>query len=152
MSDIERIVELLRQVHEGEAWHGPSVREAVLGVTAAQAAARPVAAGHTIWELVHHVRAVDAAMCGRLGGRTEPDLSDWPTDAPSEAGWRRALAALVASQKELREAVSRFPERRLHENVPGQAHSYWYELIGIQHHDLYHAGQIALLKKAVGCL
>ena len=151
MSEIERIVEQLRQVHEGEAWHGPSVREAVAGVSARSAAARPVGAAHSIRELVHHIRATDEAVRAHVAGDDAADLPSWPADAPADAAsWRQDLEQLAVTQKALRDAVGRFPEERLHENVPGNGHSYWYELLGILHHDLYHAGQIALLKKAVG--
>jgi hypothetical protein len=150
MSEIERIVEQLRQVHEGEAWHGPSVREAVEGVTAKGAAARPVGAGHTIWELVHHVRVTDEAVRAHVAGEAAADLPSWPAAPPAhERSWRQEIQELTATQQALRAAVARFPEERLHENLPGNGHSYWYELLGILHHDLYHAGQIAILKKAV---
>jgi uncharacterized damage-inducible protein DinB len=151
MSEIERIVEQLRQVHEGEAWHGPSVREAVAGVTARGAAARPVGDFHSIRELVHHIRVTDEAVRGHVAGDEPAGLPAWPEEAPADsASWRRDLEQLAATQQALRDAVARFPEARLHENVPGNGHSYWYELLGILHHNLYHAGQIALLKKAVG--
>ena len=151
MSEIERIVEQLRQVHEGEAWHGPSVREAVAGVTARGAAARPVGAAHSIRELVHHIRVTDEAVRAHVAGDDAAALPAWPEEAPADsAAWRGELEQLAATQEALRDAVARFPEARLHENVPGNGHSYWYELLGILHHDLYHAGQIALLKKAVG--
>jgi uncharacterized damage-inducible protein DinB len=150
MSEIERIVEQLRQVHEGEAWHGPSVREAVAGVTAEGAARRPVASAHSIRELVHHVRVTDEMVRAHVAGEDAAALPAWPAEgADDEAAWRRAVRELAATQQALREAVARFPEERLHEQVPGNGHSYWYELIGILQHDLYHAGQIALLKKAV---
>jgi len=150
MSAIARIVEQLKQVHEGEAWHGPSVREAIDGVTAAGAAKRPLAAAHCIWEIVHHVRVTDELVRRHVTGETAGDEADWPTlTETGEAAWRAALDQLKATQRALRDAVSKLPEGRLHENIAGKSHSYWYELLGILHHDLYHAGQISLLKKGL---
>jgi hypothetical protein len=83
-------------------------------------------------------------------GEEAGDAADWPRlTGTGEAGWRELVERLKTTQRALREAVSKLPESRLHENIPGKSHSYWYELLGIVHHDLYHAGQISLLKKGV---
>jgi hypothetical protein len=150
MSEISRIVEQLKQVHEGGAWHGPSVGEALEGVSAAGAAKRPIGKGHTIWELVQHVRVNDARVRAHVTGDATAEEADWPnlTDT-SEAAWRAAIDRLKTTQRSLRDAVSKLPEAHLHEDIPGKGHSYWYELLGILHHDLYHAGQISLLKKGL---
>lgn len=147
-AEIGRIVEQLRQVQEGGAWHGPSVREALEGVSAAQAARHPLERGHSIWEIVHHVRVVADAVRSRVSGEAAVDEPDWPavTDT-SEKAWRAALDRLGATQRSLRDAVARLSEAKLHESAPGQEHSLWYVLLGVMHHDLYHAGQISLLKK-----
>jgi uncharacterized damage-inducible protein DinB len=149
MNEIGRIVEQLKQVHDGEAWHGPSVGEAIDGVAAAGAARRPIGAAHSIWEIVHHVRVTDELVRARLLGEAQADEADWPalTDL-GEPAWRAAVEKLKATQRALRDAVSRLPEAKLHQAIPGKSHSYWYELLGILHHDLYHAGQISILRKA----
>ena len=150
MSEIARIVEQLKQVHEGGAWHGPSVAEALEGVSAAGAVKRPIGAAHSIGEIVQHVRATGEVVRRHVAGEGAGDEPDWPgLDGTGEAGWRAAVESLKATQRALRDAVSKLPEARLHENVPGQSHSYWYELLGILHHDVYHAGQISLLKKGL---
>jgi uncharacterized damage-inducible protein DinB len=150
MNEIARIVEQLKQVHEGEAWHGPSVCEALEGVSAAGAAQRPIGEAHTIWEIVQHVRVTGDIVRRHVTGETAGDEADWPRlGVAGEPAWRAAIEQLKASQRALREAVSNLSEARLHENIPGKSHSYWYELLGIMHHDLYHAGQISLLKKGL---
>ena len=149
-SEISRIVEQLEQVHEGGAWHGPSVGEALAGVNAVGAARRPIGSGHSIWEIVHHMRVTDAAVRAHVGGQAAVEEPEWPDLADTgDAAWRAAVDSLKATQRSLREAVARFPVARLHDTIPEKSHSYWYELMGILHHDLYHAGQISLLKKAV---
>jgi uncharacterized damage-inducible protein DinB len=149
-SEVARIVQQLEQAHEGGAWHGPSVGEALQGVSAAGAARRPIGSAHCIWELVHHVRVTDEAVRRHVTGASAGAEPDWPTlTDTSETAWRSALEALRTTQRALRDAVSSLPEARLHETIPGQGHYYWHELLGILHHDLYHAGQISLLKKAL---
>jgi DinB superfamily len=146
--DIGRIVEQLSHIHDGGAWHGPSLAEALAGLSAPDAAGRPIGAAHSIWEIVHHLRVNDDRVRGHLTGEGEGDEADWaaPTDTTPEA-WRDAVDRLRASQRALCEAVSKFPAARLHENVEGKSHSHWYELLGILQHDAYHAGQISLLRK-----
>jgi uncharacterized damage-inducible protein DinB len=139
----------LKQAHEGEAWHGPSVAEALEGGRRRQRQAAD-RTGHSIWEIVHHVRVTEELVRTHLTGETAADEADWPRlTETGEAVWRAAVERLKATQRALREAVSKLPESRLHESVPGKSHSYWYELLGVVHHDLYHAGQISLLKKGV---
>src|SRR5262245_7456142 len=150
MNEIARIVEQLKQAHEGEAWHGPSVGEALADVSAADAARKPMPKAHSIWEIVHHMRVTDQAVRAHLVGESVADDPDWPTLTDTgDSAWHGALAALKASQRALRDAVARLPEGRLHQNVPGKSHSYWHELLGILHHDLYHAGQISILRRGL---
>ena len=98
MTEIDRILDLLKRAFEGHAWHGPSVREVLAGVTAEQAHARPVPNGHTIWELVRHIAVWEDVGRRRLkGDRAQIKISsteDWPPpEDTSEAAWESALAA-----------------------------------------------------------
>ena len=153
MSEAARIADQLRRAFGGEAWHGDSLFEILDGVTAAQAAARPIARAHTIWELVLHIAAWDGAVLRRLGG-VAVDLSDgenFPavTDA-SAAAWHKALAEVRRVHEKLVAAVGVLPDSRLDEIVPGKEevhYTFYYMLHGVVQHELYHAGQIALLKK-----
>ena len=70
----------------------------------------------------------------------------------SEAAWRKAVEHLVQVHRQLMEAVANFPDSRLEEQVPGKRepyYNYYYMFSGIVQHELYHAGQIAILKKAL---
>jgi uncharacterized damage-inducible protein DinB len=153
LSEAARIADQLRRAFAGEAWHGDSLFEILEGVTAAQAAARPIKNAHTIWELVLHIAAWDNAVLRRFGG-VAVELSDaenFPTvtDA-SETAWRKTLAEVRRVHEELVEALSVLPDSQLDEKVPGKegAHyTFYYMLHGVVQHELYHAGQIALLKK-----
>ncbi len=153
MSEAARIADQLRRAFDGEAWHGDSLFEILEGVTAARAAARPIKGAHTIWELVLHIAAWDGAVLRRLGGAAVElsDAENFPpvTDA-SEAAWRRALAEVRRVHEKLVAAVAACPDSRLDEIVPGKEgahHTFYYMLHGVVQHELYHAGQIAILKK-----
>ena len=152
MSEIRRIRDQLRRAQEGEAWHGPSVREVLAGVTAEQAASRPVAGAHSIWELVRHIAAWERFARERITDwkvHEVPVEQDWPpvTDT-SEAAWTAALDELVRGHGALLEAISSLDEEMLDQIIEGAPYSAYFLLHGVIQHDLYHAGQIAVLKKA----
>jgi uncharacterized damage-inducible protein DinB len=153
MSETARIADQLRRAFDGEAWHGDSVLEILSGVTAAQAAARPIAHAHTIWGLTLHIAAWDDAVLRRMGGAAVElsDAENFPrvTDA-NDAAWSAALAQLRRVHEQLIAAVVAFPDSRLNDIVPGKEgshYTFYYMLHGVVQHELYHAGQIALLKK-----
>jgi uncharacterized damage-inducible protein DinB len=154
MSEATRIADQLRRAFDGDAWHGDSLFEILEGVTAAQAAARPIASAHTIWELVLHIAAWDGAALRRLGG-TAVELADADNFPPvsadvSDPAWHRATARVRNTHQDLVAAVVALPDSRIFEIVPGKqgAHyTFYYMLHGVAQHETYHAGQIALLKK-----
>jgi uncharacterized damage-inducible protein DinB len=146
----DRIVDQLERAFEGEAWHGPSVLEVLEGVTWKKALRKPIPKAHSIWELVLHMTAWEDVVRRRLLGQS-PDITDeedWPkvTD-PSSAKWTRALEALRAGHKRLRETAADIKDEALDSSPTGKHSSRYTLLHGIIQHDLYHAGQIAILKK-----
>jgi uncharacterized damage-inducible protein DinB len=154
MTEIERILDQLKRAYEGNAWHGPSVREALNGVTAEQAAARPLPGAHSIWELAHHIAVWEDVGRRRLeGDRAQIDISspeDWPpSDDISERAWEQAKASLDRGHQALCEAIARVDPTRLDEPIFEGMSTVYVTLHGVVQHDLYHAGQIALLKKAL---
>src|SRR5512137_1617451 len=111
-SEIMRLDEQLRRSLEGEAWHGPSVLEALAGVSAEQASSHPIPDAHSIWELVLHIGSDYALVLRRLagdGGQLTPE-EDWPPCPPATAeNWKQAVEALRRLNQQLREAVRAFP-------------------------------------------
>jgi len=153
MNECGRIADQLQRAFAGDAWHGPSLRELLEGVSAEQAARRPLPQAHTIWEIVLHISTWEAVVRRRLAGeliRELPDEEDWrrPADT-SAAAWKKTLEELEQSHQQLQQAVAHASDAQLPETVPGKDHSVYFMLHGIVQHDLYHAGQIALLKKAL---
>jgi uncharacterized damage-inducible protein DinB len=153
MNELGWIEQQLREAYEGEPWHGPSLRSILKDVTADQAAFRPLALGHSMWELVLHVIAWEEVVRRRMSGETVAGLSaeqDFPiVEDTSEAAWRSTLERLHQKNTQLRLAIRVFPEDKLQEIVPARKHSFRTMLHGSVQHQAYHAGQIALLKRAV---
>lgn len=150
-----RIADQLRRAFHGEAWHGPSVREVLSGITAEQAKAHPVLHAHSIWELVLHIEAWVRAPLASMNGTPMPEPAvlgteiDWPSvKAANAAEWESAKGHLFSRADALVHAMEQFGNERLSKNVPGRDYQFAFMLDGVVQHTLYHAGQIAVLKKA----
>ena len=82
------------------------------------------------------------------------DEEDWPpVNDTSEAAWKNTKQLLVENHSQLLTAIANVDESRLNEPIikdPNTPYSSVYVTLhgGVQH-DLYHAGQIAMLKKAL---
>jgi uncharacterized damage-inducible protein DinB len=150
--ELTRLEEQVRLAFEGEAWHGPSVLEAVAGVSADAAAAHPIPGAHSIWELVLHLTGTYRLVLQRIPGQSAsltPE-QDWPAvGAPDSARWQQAVEELRRLNREVRLAIRAFNLDRLDETLaPGHTTAYMH-FAGLLQHDAYHAGQIKLLRKVV---
>ena len=154
MREAERIADQLKRAHEGGAWHGPAVDELLKGLSAAQAAARHVEGAHSIWEMVAHIEAWERAILRRLGGdaaqiyQTEEDWSS--LSEASEEAWAEARSKLTETYVALREAVLELDDDALDEPILPNMSTRYVSLHGAIQHTLYHAGQIAVVRKALG--
>jgi len=150
-SETERIADQLHRAFYGSAWHGPALLELLADADAATASAKPLANVHSIWELVLHIAVWDGAGLHRLAGeKYQPKgLANFPLPPkPTQAAWRRAVAAAKRTHDTLVRTVAGLSDERLRDRVPGKRYDFYHLLHGIAQHELYHAGQIALLKKA----
>ncbi len=148
-----RIADQLKRAFEGDAWHGPAVLEVLEDVSARAAAAKPIRGAHSIWELVLHIAAWDGAIRRRMEGQALQlsDEQDFPSVRDtSDTAWRNALENLKQRHADLIQGVLSMPDHRLTSQVPGKDYDFYHMLHGAVQHELYHAGQIALLKKAAG--
>jgi uncharacterized damage-inducible protein DinB len=148
-----RLANALERTISGPMWHGPALGEAVAGLTAAQAAARPVDGAHSIWELVLHIAAWADIAGERLANREEPvrpERNFPPTGEVDEARWAEAIAQMQRSYKALATATRAVDETTLFANLANHDHSAWATLQGVVEHGTYHGGQIALLRRALG--
>jgi len=151
MNESERLAMELDKALNGGAWHGPSFREALDGVDLPAALERPIPNAHSIAEIVLHATTWHDVVRRRLDGETPqvPDEQDWPAAVPADAAaWDAALQRLGETGRALCERVRTFPVDKLHEQRP-RIDDTWYGLIsGELQHVIYHAGQIAVLRKA----
>jgi hypothetical protein len=138
--EARRIATQLDRSVTGPAWHGPSIREALRGVTPAVAAARPIPDAHSIWEILLHTAAWISIVRRRIEGRS-PRITkrvNWPpVRGTSARDWRRDIAALERESARLQRTIRAQDDDR----IPYLAAH------GIVQHTTYHAGQMALLKK-----
>jgi uncharacterized damage-inducible protein DinB len=150
VSEAARIADQLRRAFDGSAWHGPALLELLADVDAATAAAKPLPGVHSIWELVLHIAVWDRVASLRIGGeKLQPTgARNFPrVPQPTAAAWRKATKQLKRTHDALVKTVAELPEARLRDRVPGKRYDFYFMLQGTVQHELYHAGQIAILKK-----
>lgn len=141
---IELLIRFMEQAYDKKAWHGPTLRGAIRGITYKEALWRPSPKHHSIWELVKHCAywkyAVRRRLTGEKRGSFELEGSNWfrqGSNVGAEA-WKKDIALLQKEHRLLLATVASFKTEKL----PQMDMVY-----GIASHDLYHAGQIQLLKR-----
>jgi uncharacterized damage-inducible protein DinB len=151
MTEIERIADQYQRAWDGDAWHGPSLREILRDITASQANTRPIAGAHTIAEIVQHLSYWRWAAMQRVAGALispEHDEQWPPLRDESEAAWQEALALLESRQQALMHTLRKLSDEQLAQPIAGRNYNLYVQLHGNLQHDIYHIGQIALLKRA----
>jgi hypothetical protein len=152
----EAIARAVTEIYRGPAWHGPSVRAALRGVTAARASWRPGPGRNSIHDLVLHLMYTRHRMLGRLEamqGRKStrfprPMRSAWFPRGPTrldEATWSEDLKLLERYQRKVLGALASVDPAALALRRRGSTRTLGAELMGMAFHDAYHAGQIRLL-------
>lgn len=158
MPERDRLLDALRRAHDGTPWHGPSRAEVLRDVTAAEAAYRPSDDSHTLWEIVLHMRSWTEEVLRRAQGAVpaEPVNGDWPAmpKPASAASWKATLASLDAAHESLLRFVAAMPDEARGARVadrpgdpPGGAITQRAMIRSLAEHDVYHTGQLALLKR-----
>jgi uncharacterized damage-inducible protein DinB len=153
MSETSLLVRLLDESYEKKAWQGPNLRGALRGVGAREAAWRPAPGRHDIWELVLHAAywkyAVWRMLTGEKRGAFPEKGSNWfarPV-SPTERAWRADLARLDEIHRGLRAAVGALSRASLSSKPRGSKYRTDTLVYGVASHDVYHTGQIQILKR-----
>jgi uncharacterized damage-inducible protein DinB len=147
---------MLDEAYERKAWHGPNLRGSVRGLTAEQAGWRPRAGRHCIADIIVHAAYWKYAVRRRLRGEKRGSFplkgSNWfpIPEALTEHQWREYLALLEDEHRSLYTTVAELPDDLLHATTPGSEVSNLTLIHGIANHDVYHTGQIQLLKRLSG--
>jgi uncharacterized damage-inducible protein DinB len=155
-AEIELLLCVLDEAYDKKAWHGPNLKSTIRRLDAGQAAWRPNRDRHSIAEIVLHAAYWKYAVRRRLRGDTRGSFplkgSNWfPLVQPmSQQSWRQYVALLDTEHRTLREAVVQFPPDRLNQIPAGSKVTFCTLIYGVAHHDVYHAGQIQLLKRLQG--
>jgi hypothetical protein len=144
------LLQMLDEGYERKTWHGPNLRGSLHGVTAKDAAWRPGRGRHNIWEVVVHAAYWKYAVRRRIEGGKHGGFAlqgsnffARPEGKPSEAAWRRDRELLECEHRKLRAAVEKLGRRKMNSaNVR--------QILGVAFHDIYHAGQIRLLRRLRG--
>ena len=150
---IASLVAQLDEAYNRRSWHGTNLRGSLRGMSASKAAWRPSAGRHNAWEIAVHAAYWKYAAHRRLTGQQRGSFartgSNWfPSPTPvSEAAWRKDVALLEQYHRALRAAVLRLSDDDLERRAPGGKETVGRLVRGIAAHDLYHAGQIQLLKR-----
>jgi hypothetical protein len=150
---VRSLLRALDEACDHRAWHGTNLRGSVRGLTAARALWRPAAGRHNILEEVLHAAywkyAARRKLLGEKRGTFPLAGSNWfaARESAAEEDWKQALALLHLEHKSLCAGVARFPAGRLHRPMPGSKWSAFDTILGVVFHDVYHAGQIQLLKR-----
>lgn len=149
-TETEKLTSLLKRTFDKGAWHGPSVKEVLKDITA-ELAEKRLPNTHSINELVAHMISWRLYVIHRLEGNNSFTVTD-EMNFPKGKNWEALLEELEETQEKLLQAVEKFPVYKLNELVPVSEQNYTFNTLinGIIHHDVYHAGQIILIRRAHG--
>jgi hypothetical protein len=153
---VRLLLEVFDQAFTAPAWHGTPLRGSIRGVTAREAAWRPAPRRHCIWDLVLHTAYWKCMVRRRL--LRDPEIAfprngaNWPAlpDRPSDSAWKRDRALLDEQHALLRRAIAGLNPAQLERRGWRSKWRVKAEIYGIASHDLYHAGQIQVLKRLMG--
>jgi hypothetical protein len=153
-AQLELLLRMIDDAFHGPSWHGPALRGCLRRVTSAAAVWRPDATRHNIWEQVLHAAywkyTVRRRLLNEKRGSFPLKGSNWfgRGDAGDEAGWRASLELLDDTHAGLRHAIEHLPAGNLAKPIGGRGKLTCEQLVrGVALHDIYHAGQIQLLKR-----
>ena len=150
MTEVERILDQYDRAMNGDAWHGDPVWKILDGISAEQAARRVEANSHTIWELVTHMTFWETQVKRRLNNlpdRPTAELNFPATPAATVENWNSTLNELRRSNEDFRQVLAKLDPSQLDQTTSDGIKTAYVEVHGVIQHHLYHAGQIALLRK-----
>jgi hypothetical protein len=150
ISPIVQLLALLDEAFDHKAWHGTTLRGSLRGVAEVDAVWRPGPRRHNIWEIAVHAEYWKYAVRRRLSSERRGSFrlagSNWFVRPAASASWTDEVRRLVEEHRRLRAVVAAVPPERLERRLRGHSVTPGFLIRGIAAHDLYHAGQIQLIK------
>ena len=153
MSEVKFLRDQIETTFKGDSWHGPNLVNTLDGIDYVQAMQRPLGERHTIWELTDHISfwMEEVWKSVRDHAVLNPEKrKDWVEMGATEEEWSQSVKRLEAAVNMTLDALAGWSDEDLYEKVPGENYTFKQMLHGMLHHNLYHAGQINILKRKTG--
>lgn len=150
MDEVKFLRDQIETTFKGDSWHGPNLIRTLEGIDVEQAKKRPLGERHTIWELADHISFWMEEVWKSIRDRSplNPDKrTDWPEMGTTDEEWELSVDRMGAAVNMTMDALTEWNDEDLQAKVPGTNYSFKQMLHGMVHHNLYHAGQINVLKK-----
>jgi uncharacterized damage-inducible protein DinB len=144
-TEINRIIQTLKETYAGNPWHGPSVKD-VIGEISCDLSLVRLPHTHSIIEIISHMTAWRNFTIERLQKNDQYEITD-EKNFPLLSNWATAVKGLDETQEKLIQVLQHIPDVKLNDNVPNRPYSFYTLLHGIIQHDIYHLGQLVLIKK-----
>jgi hypothetical protein len=150
---VAQLLAVIDRAYDRRSWHGTNLRGSIRGLTLDQVCWRPARRRHNIWEIVVHAAywkyTVRRRLKGERRGSFDLEGSNWFVRPlrRDESAWKADVALLERTHRAMRDAVAALPPETLGRTLPGGSVTAFELIAGIAAHDLYHAGQIQLLKR-----
>jgi uncharacterized damage-inducible protein DinB len=147
----ELVLALLDEAYEKKTWHGPNLKQSLRGVRAKQAAWRPARGRRNIWEVTLHAaywkyavrRRIDGGKRGSFALKGSNFFARPEKGKLNEAAWNADKALLEREHRLMRRAIEKVLRKPRGMKILRM-------LYGVAFHDIYHAGQIRLLRRLMG--
>jgi uncharacterized damage-inducible protein DinB len=152
LNEVKFLIDQIKTTFNGDSWHGPSLMRTLKGVDMEEARQRPLGERHTIWELVDHMTFWLSEVNKTLRGEaivSSTSVKDWPLMGKTEEEWEKSVKGLEYEVNTLIEQLDQWSNEMLERTVPGTKYNFRQMLHGVLHHNLYHSGQIAILRRKV---
>ena len=151
--EIDLLLSVIDDAYSGRSWQGPNLKGSIRGLSAEEAAWRPRPGRHNIWELVMHAAywkyAVRRKLLGEKRGSFPCKGSNWfiRPQEPTDVAWKEDCRMLDENHRIFRQAIASLDPRILDRTLAGSKFKYARLIYGAAAHDIYHTGQIVLIKR-----
>jgi hypothetical protein len=152
MDKVKFLRDQIKTTFKGDSWHGPNLVNTLAGIDHTQAMLRPIGERHTIWELTDHIAFWMEEVWKSIDDHAplNPNKKlDWSKMGTTEVEWQQSVSRMEVAVNLALDTLLEWTNEDLEEQVPGEKYNFKQMLHGMLHHNLYHSGQINLLKTKI---